>query len=380
MKIILTGVETDNKGAELMLYAILQEIERSYPNAKVYIHHNSLKQGLGYVNTKVNLKFWPLSYILDKSRIYGVLSRLHLPTSHIADVYGIRNADYLLDASGFAFSDQWDLDDLYVWRWRKLLYFQKQQRCKIIFLPQAFGPLEKKNTKELITLINHTASLVFSREKVSFDYLKHSGLISMNKVKQFSDFTSLVKGHFPQRYRYLKNGICIIPNARMLDKGGVNLEQYSNIIKSIVERGKESNHEVYLLNHEGKADENLALCLRKKLQNDIEVVTGLNALEVKGLIASAYLVVSSRFHGVASSLNSSVPCLATSWSHKYQELFKDYGLDGCVLPTDDMGAVLTKVEEFLDETTNMALRNKLEVAVAKKVEETKMMWKLVWSI
>ena len=33
MKIVLWGVETNNKGAELMLYAILQEIERKFPDA-----------------------------------------------------------------------------------------------------------------------------------------------------------------------------------------------------------------------------------------------------------------------------------------------------------------------------------------------------------
>ena len=37
MRIVLSGIETNNKGAELMLYAILQEIERKYPNAEVFV-------------------------------------------------------------------------------------------------------------------------------------------------------------------------------------------------------------------------------------------------------------------------------------------------------------------------------------------------------
>lgn len=35
MKVVLSGVETNNKGAELMLYAILQEIERRSPGSTI---------------------------------------------------------------------------------------------------------------------------------------------------------------------------------------------------------------------------------------------------------------------------------------------------------------------------------------------------------
>ena len=51
MKIVLSGVETNNKGAELMLYAILQEIERKWPDADVYISQKRIKQGLNYVKS-----------------------------------------------------------------------------------------------------------------------------------------------------------------------------------------------------------------------------------------------------------------------------------------------------------------------------------------
>ena len=37
MKYVLNGVETNNKGAEIMLYAILQEIERRDKDAVVYL-------------------------------------------------------------------------------------------------------------------------------------------------------------------------------------------------------------------------------------------------------------------------------------------------------------------------------------------------------
>ena len=110
------------------------------------------------------------------------------------------------------------------------------------------------------------------------------------------------------------------------------------------------------------------------------MVTGLNALEVKGMISSAYLVISSRFHGVASSLNSCVPCLATSWSHKYEELFKDYKQKECVLSLDNINTVILKVKDFLEETKNREIRDSLHKIKPKIQGETRKMWEEIWNL
>ena len=111
-----------------------------------------------------------------------------------------------------------------------------------------------------------------------------------------------------------------------------------------------------------------------------EVVTGLNALEVKGLIASAYLVVTSRFHGLASALNSCVPALATSWSHKYEELFKDYGLSDCVLPLDNLLSVKQRLVPFLSENKNQEMRLHLREQLPKIQAQSRAMWDEIWNL
>jgi colanic acid/amylovoran biosynthesis protein len=158
------------------------------------------------------------------------------------------------------------------------------------------------------------------------------------------------------------------------------MDAYIGLISRIFEMSLDSGHPIYLLNHEGKGDEQLAYECKHRIGKHIEVVTGLNALEVKGMIASAYLVVSSRFHGVASALNSCVPCLATSWSHKYEELFKDYGLSDCVLPINDLEKVKEKVSLFLDDKENEKIRQDLFPQVEAIKKQTKEMWNVVWSI
>ena len=106
----------------------------------------------------------------------------------------------------------------------------------------------------------------------------------------------------------------------------------------------------------------------------------MNALEVKGLISSAYIVVTSRFHGLASALNSCVPSLATSWSHKYQELFKEYNQSDCVLPLDDLDQAVQMVCDILAPSKNEQIRNHLLAQQSRIMEGNKEMWNSVWSL
>ncbi len=379
MKILLAGVETQNKGAELMLYAILREIERNYPQAIVYLPKSRIKQGINYVTTGANLKYWPFYDWSSKLHLFKIFRSFKLSFDYLPYMASVRNADVFFDASGFSISDQFNISDSMTWFFNEQLSVLKKRGCKIVYLPQAFGPIEKPNTKNVLNAVGNNATLIMPREKVSFKYLEEFGLGQSEKVMMYPDFTSLVDGVVPQQYEHLRNGLCVIPNRQMIRKGAVSKEQYIELIRQIILQGNETNHIVYLLNHEGVMDEKLCMELRRKLDNQIEVVSGLNALEVKGLISTAYLVVSSRFHGVASALNTCVPCLATSWSHKYKELFSDYNQKDCILPLNDNHAALLKVEEYLQENKNKSVREDLAVNVPMVKKKTKEMWEMVWS-
>lgn len=382
MKIVLSGIETNNKGAELMLYAILQEIECKYPNAKVYVPLYAIKHGLEYVKTNIRLVDKPFACFKRLAKAYhilGLFKRLNLSFPFFEDSYPVFGVDYFIDASGFAFTDQWNPTDVMVKFWEKQLVGYSKQGTKIIFLPQAFGPVELHNTKRELSLLNKYADVIMPRDKVSYSFLQDNN-INMNKIKLFPDFTSLVVGEIPQKYSKFEGGICIIPNTRMIDRGVISFENYLNIIIGIINVGKSKGYTVYLLNHEGKDDEVLAYRCASMLDDGIEVVTGLNALEIKGLISTAYLCVSSRFHGVVSALNSGVPCLATSWSHKYIELFNDYEMSDCVLELSNTEYCLDVVCDYLDKKKNRKVRELLQMQLKKMHSRTRDMWDYVWSL
>ena len=380
MKIVLSGVETNNKGAELMLYAILQEIERKYPEAVVYIPYPRCRQGLDYVKSNLEFRYPPFNRVVYKNHIPSILRRFHLPMSLIHQTNIVKNADYFIDGSGFAFGDQWSLKGERRQIWEDMLKPLYRGGCKIVFLPQAFGPLEKPATLKTLSILSKYADVLMPREQVSYDYLRESGVVDMKKVKKFTDFTSLVDGVFPKGYEHLRDGICIIPNMKMILQGKISYDGYIGLLSAVITEGKKSGHPVYLLSHEGAKDADLCLKCKMSIGGDVEAVTALNALEVKGLIGSAYMVVTSRFHGLASSLNSCVPALATSWSHKYEELFHDYGLDGYVLPLDNTATAISRVKELLDVQVNQRIRQHLAVEVPKIKDETRHMWEYVWDL
>lgn len=380
MKFFLTGIETNNKGAELMLYAILQEIERRYPDSTVYIEENRVRQGLNYVKTTLDLRYNPKSYLVkiaEFCKINKILKRfcnkriLNLP-------FDIK-FDYLIDGSGLVFSDQQK------WLPEKNIYFSKILSCvkqhdtKVIFLPQAFGPIEKDYTQKAIKIIDKFADIVFARERVSYEYLKNSGLIDMNKVRISTDFTCLVEGVRPNRYAHLDGAVCIIPNFNMVYKGIVTAEEYKRFILLTVSLCRMEGKNVYLLNHEGRKDELISIEIQRSIGN-IEVVSGLNAIETKGVISKAYLVITSRFHGLASSLNSCVPALSTSWNHKYKCLYEDYGIPDLVVDPKDLASYRTIVKEYLQVSKNDALRKKLTQSISSIEKQIDNMWRKIWTI
>jgi polysaccharide pyruvyl transferase WcaK-like protein len=183
MNILVNRTNTENKGAELMLYAVLQELERIHPDATVILPYTGFKEGLSYIRTPVKMLFRKgkrLYDILDKSYLLRISRKLLMPLTFFTDMYPVEGIDYFIDAGGFQFSDQIGYRINTPERWERLLKSYKKQGTKIVFLPQAFGPFKKETGKELMRVICKFADLIFSREEVSYKYITECGVNSDN--------------------------------------------------------------------------------------------------------------------------------------------------------------------------------------------------------
>src|SRR5690606_25073591 len=82
-----------------------------------------------------------------------------------------KEVNIVLDASGFAYGDQWGAQYAHR-RMGKFIKAWKSEGKKIILLPQAFGPFTKGDLKSEMAMMLDNVDLVFAREKQSYSYLK----------------------------------------------------------------------------------------------------------------------------------------------------------------------------------------------------------------
>ena len=324
MLIEIKGIQFVNKGAELMLYAVLDKISELWPDAQICIEPdvNSPFEKRARIGAFQKLRlvknrfdFNGLSYCLP-SRFRSYLKQtLGIVTE--ADV------DLILDASGFLYGDQWNY--LPLKQSSSIANRFKQKNKPYVLLPQAFGPFSSAKYQAAAKVLVDNAALVYARDDKSLAHTQH--LSSNPNLQLGPDFTNLLVPKALLEYRALAGKVAIIPNCKMVSQSNKNdawRENYVRVLANIINSAQKAGNQVFLLNHEGKGD--LALCkkINAELEHPISIVSPDSCIAIKTIIGQCAWVVSSRYHGCVSALSQQVPCIGTSWSHKYEALFKDY--------------------------------------------------------
>ena len=189
MKIVVSGVEGVNKGAELMLYAILQELEHRFPEAIVYLPISQFPNGIADIKTTLELRQSPNKFVrfMGKYHITGLLSRLGFRSKYLYNLYPVKDASYYLDASGLFFSDQMIASSRIANELNILLQGYRDQGTKIIYLPQAFGPFAENASRKAIEVALKYSDLVIARDDKSLNYLMQVQNGNLN-ISKFIDF------------------------------------------------------------------------------------------------------------------------------------------------------------------------------------------------
>lgn len=372
MIVEIRGVNFTNKGAELMLHAIVQQLN-SWHQDNIAVSH----PGVGSFRQRSQLGLYQLVGLNKKLPAISPLlnAAANLAPEKLHHLYGLIThsaVEAIFDASGFAYSDQWGPTKSEVMA--KLAKRWKRQGKKIILLPQAFGPFESKSVKDAFLRVLDNVNLVFARDLVSYNHLislyGHS-----SHIKKAPDFTNLVKGQIPEYSNPTLKQPCIIPNQRMLDKtsGGVQ-NNYISFLEACMECFIAMGMEPFILIHE-EDDYELGLHLQSKFGQSVKVILEPNPLYIKGILSSCYIVVSSRFHGLISALSQGVPCLATGWSHKYRMLFEDYGCsEYLVSSVDSKEEILHKLKLIAEEPSRSAVISQINKAGLEQKKLASDMW------
>lgn len=361
MIIEIKGTGSHNKGAEMMLLTILQELQKS-ANTRFVVTPQIGSCEYGFYSS---LGLYPKAWLEYRGIQLAKVAKI-LPQK-IRSMYGLvldNEIDAVLDASGFAYSDQWGerpskIMAQYTTEWRK-------KGKKIILMPQAFGPFENKNNIESMRKIITNSDLIYARDAFSYESLLKIEN-NTNKIKQSPDFTMLLEGKIPNYFDKEKYQIGIVPNQRMLDKRSNSSEYIALFVKSI-KYIQSKNLIPYFLTHGGREDYELSMLMNSSLDKKIEIINEDNPFYIKGIIKESLGLLGSRFHSIASALYSGTVAVGTGWSHKYKYLFDGFDFaEGLI----DLDSSDKKLYNTLDLFINTNSRKQLSTRFISTSNEQK---------
>jgi polysaccharide pyruvyl transferase WcaK-like protein len=365
MIIEIRGAQLVNKGAELMLLSVIQELKKRIHGEIKFVvepHINMPYKG------RVELGLYAIpryrKYRINWGRAFN-----YLPKS-IHDQLGLiteEEVDVVIDISGFRYGDYWGYRNVvggltsYLNKWKK-------NGVKVLLLPQAFGPFEGKNISIEMRKIIEFADFIAARDSVSYNHLKN--IITKQKNNNlflYPDFTPSITVD-SNIYDEYSNHIFIIPNTKM----NVN-SNYKNYLKSLIVYFSDNGKKFSILIHEGIDDFNLAKEVVKEAQREVNIIWENDPLLVKKLIKSSKYIITSRFHGLINGLSQGIPSLSTSWSHKYETLMSEYEFEsGLISDISDMSDTIKKIE-FL-ERNYIKIRHNIESKAKIHKEKVNEMW------
>ena len=110
----IRGINFQNKGSELMLYAIIEKIKSQFKDVEFAMKPTITTASMPYLK-RVNFSMYQKTQLWFEDTILFIFDKI-IPSIfskkfyNFFDKYGIifnRDIDIVLDAAGFAYSDQW---------------------------------------------------------------------------------------------------------------------------------------------------------------------------------------------------------------------------------------------------------------------------------
>jgi colanic acid/amylovoran biosynthesis protein len=366
-----------NKGAELMLRAIVSKFNENMSDVKLLM---AAKPYGTPFRKRAELGLYQKIWLQRYGIQWGYMGFL-IP-QQLRKMFGLvlnSQVNVVLDASGFSYGDQWGHWNCHVAA--KAIKKWKKQGTKVIFMPQAFGPFTGWKIRNSFKTIADNADLMFARDKISYNYV-YELVGQRDSVKIAPDFTSLIEGELPKRFDTKKNRFCIIPNFQMVEKTSeAEGKNYLPFLVTCVKYLHEKKAKPFFLIHEGDKDLRLSQQIVKESGKDIKIIREENALRIKGIIGASNCVISSRFHGLVSSLSQGVPAMATGWSHKYQMLFEDYSYPEGMMSTNfSPEKIHSKIDLLISNSEKPMIREKLLKSASLQKRASSKMWEEIFDL
>lgn len=201
--------------------------------------------------------------------------------------------------------------------------------ARTVFLPCGWGPYRTEQFAALRKLL--TGAIAFARDRISLEYLA----AAVPEGPRFCPDLGLscaeadpARGRATLRHLGIADEgplLGLIPNQRCVEPGVTPLADpaaYHRLLEEVVRWSRERGVPVVGISHmlETERDTRLLEGL------GIPVARSDDPAEVRSIIASLSLAVSSRYHGLVNCLIHGVPVISLGWQHKYRGLMDVFDL------------------------------------------------------
>jgi colanic acid/amylovoran biosynthesis protein len=391
MNIEIHGAGFENKGAELMLRTVIDELNRRLPSSELCIdpaygpYKNRADLKLFQVlplRRHVGVTGFPLRFLRQKllsgrsfSAFFKLITGGRLSTFGCTQISDI---DAFIDISGFAYTDWWGAGPTR--NLARVTGYYKSRGRPVILLPQGLGPFSSPAIRSSFQQVMKNADLIFARDSESY---KHAVdlVTDASKIFQAPDITFFYPSNKVDHRSVSSAYVTLIPNVRMTDQGkGDWGDHYLSTLVAIGHFLTKMGIPLEILVHDSTGEDlQLAQTLHQQLGSDtVRIVTEEDPLRLKNYIGRSRLVIGSRYHSLIAALSMGVPVVALGWANKYDQLLEDFGLeDMLVTPRTPVEKVFGQIAQLCYETINTHLSGQILQHVEDIRSRNSHMWEMV---
>lgn len=364
-KIVITGGNLSNKGAQSMLFITVNELAEKFPNKDIVVF-SSLDAQKKDIYEKI------YSFQIEENKFRNVL-RLCGKVGNFLSLFLkpdkikcnrlkeiMLETDLLIDISGFAFSSVWEPERSI--RYLAMIYLAKRFNVPVYIFPQSFGPFHYHGffapiVHLLAKKIMVYPKIIYAREKNGYQLLLDTyhlknviyspDMVLLNKSVNLSHVFKI-----PPEFTNIKirdNSVAILPNMRSLErcKKETYFKLYDEVINKLLKLGKT----IYLISH---STEDLEICcslksLFKASEQIVLIEEELNCIEFNNIVKQFDFLIASRYHSIVHAYKNGIPCIVLGWAIKYKELlnlFKQSGYLFNILNIPDTAIVTKALEDM----------------------------------
>ena len=349
MKILISGGNFINKGAEAMLFTTVNECLHIIDKPEFILQ---LPNGFVRIKSIDEL-------VLLSNHYIGVVPVVNKLEKFKTLINAYRSADIMLDVSGLELSSK--LGTYPSLRYLFKIAIAKLCRTQVFLMPQSFGPfnygkgLKQCFMKLLIRHFMRYPTICFAREKDGCNELKAvckkaKVLISNDIVLQNKSVESLLRRTdmgIEALPDVKERSIGFIPNKRLYEQYGKTLssECYLRIISEVLRL----RFNVYLVCH-AIDDMQIAKEIKQQFNDDPHVIVVgqiLSCFQYQALAGKFDFVVASRYHSIVHAYKGYTPTIAIGWAVKYQELLlafrQESYLVGITATNEEVSLIINKM-------------------------------------